>query len=31
MLLAQYEALRRRMNADRATVVEIMARGAGED
>ncbi|SJN11540.1 hypothetical protein CZ787_06145 [Halomonas citrativorans] len=31
MLLAQYEALRRRMNADRAAVVEILANDAGED
>ena len=31
LLLAEYEALRRRFNADRAVVVEILARGAGED
>lgn len=31
LLLAEYEALRRRFNADRAAVVEIMMRGAGED
>lgn len=31
LLLAEYEALRRRFNADRAVVVEIMMRGAGED
>ena len=31
LLLAEYEALRRRFNADRAAVVEILMRGAGED
>lgn len=31
LLLAEYEALRRRFNADRTAVVEIMMRGAGED
>lgn len=30
LLLAEYEALRRRFNADRAAVVKIMARGTGE-
>lgn len=31
LLLAEYEALRRRFNADRAAVVEIMANDVGED
>lgn len=31
MLLAQYEALRRRMNADRTAVAEVLANGAGND
>ncbi|MBR9905769.1 MAG: hypothetical protein GYB15_19155 [Gammaproteobacteria bacterium] len=30
LLLAEYEALRRRFNADRAAVVEILDSGAGE-
>lgn len=30
-LLADYEALRRRANADRAAVVEILASDAGDD
>lgn len=30
-LLADYEALRRRANADRAAVVEILATDAGDD
>ncbi|MCC5904108.1 MAG: hypothetical protein JJT87_19525 [Halomonas sp.] len=31
LLLAEYEALRRRFNADRAAVVEILANDAGDD
>ena len=31
LLLAEYESLRRRFNADRAAVVEILADGTGED
>jgi len=30
LLLAEYEALRRRFNADRTAVVEIMAGGGDE-
>ncbi|WP_276605503.1 hypothetical protein [Halomonas borealis] len=30
-LLADYESLRRRANADRAAVVEILAHDAGDD
>ncbi|WP_411572229.1 hypothetical protein ACK8HJ_21340 [Vreelandella titanicae] len=31
LLLAEYEALRRRFNADRTAVVEILANDAGDD
>lgn len=31
LLLAEYEAMRRRFNADRATVVEILANDAGDE
>ncbi|MCO7246374.1 hypothetical protein [Halomonas sp. Mc5H-6] len=31
LLLAEYEALRRRFNADRAAVVEIVGKDIGED
>lgn len=31
LLLAEYEALRRRFNADRVAVVEILANDAGLD
>lgn len=31
LLLAEYEALRRRFNADRAAVVEILMNNAGDD
>lgn len=31
LLLAEYEALRRRFNADRATVADIIQGGEGDD
>lgn len=31
LLLAEYESLRRRFNADRAAVVDIMTNDVGED
>ncbi|WP_139794459.1 hypothetical protein [Vreelandella lionensis] len=31
LLLAEYEALRRRFNADRAAVVEVLVNDLGED
>lgn len=31
LLLAEYEALRRRFNADRAALVEILANDAGDE